>query len=62
MTIKQNQNQTPIADRTDNQQLLTDRELDRVVGGVADIVVTKRMDSTSPLLFQESLIGKSHQD
>jgi type VI protein secretion system component Hcp len=57
MTIKQNQNQTPIADRTDNQQILTDGELDRVVGGrdatkvhVSEIVVTKRMDSASPLL------------
>jgi type VI protein secretion system component Hcp len=56
MTIKTAQNQTPAVDRTDEPQLLTDRELDRVAGG---IVVTKRMDSTSPLLFQESLIGKS---
>jgi type VI protein secretion system component Hcp len=59
MTIKTAQNQTPAVDRTDEPQLLTDRELDRVAGGIGDIVVTKRMDSTSPLLFQESLIGKS---
>jgi type VI protein secretion system component Hcp len=56
MTIKTPQNQTPAVDRTDAPQPLTDRELDRVAGG---IVVTKRMDASSPLLFQESLIGKS---
>jgi type VI protein secretion system component Hcp len=42
---------------TDRQQPreLTEAELDCVYGG---IVVTKLMDSTSPLLMQEALIGK----
>jgi type VI protein secretion system component Hcp len=59
MTIKQNQNQAPVADRADKLPILTDGELDRVVGGVQDIVITKVMDATSPLLSKESLMGKS---
>jgi hypothetical protein len=59
MTIKSTQNQMPAAERTDELQLLTDGELCRVVGGndratkihVSEIVVTKQMDSTSPLLL-----------
>jgi hypothetical protein len=46
------------ADRTDDLPILTDGELDRVVGGrdttkihVSEIVVTKKMDSASPLLL-----------
>jgi hypothetical protein len=56
MTIKQNQ--THAARGSDNLQLLTDGELDRVVGGqaatkihVTEIVITKKQDSTSPLFF-----------
>jgi hypothetical protein len=59
MTIEQNQNQTPVADRADKLPILTEGELDRVVGGVQEIVITKRMDSTSPLLLNEELIGKA---
>jgi type VI protein secretion system component Hcp len=55
MTIK-TKNQAPATDRTDDRQLLADGELDCVAGGIQ---ITKVMDATSPLLSQESLVGKS---
>jgi hypothetical protein len=55
MATKTTQNQTPAAERTDELQLLSDSELSRVVGGRPatqihqhDIVITKRMDASSP--------------
>jgi hypothetical protein len=38
---------------------LTDAELDRVSGGVSDIMITKVSDSASTSLFNESLVGKA---
>jgi type VI protein secretion system component Hcp len=48
MTIK-TQSQASAADCTDNPQLLTDRERDRVPGG--DIHIIKKVDVSSPLLM-----------
>lgn len=44
-------------DNIENQKL-TAEELEQVTGG---ITVTKQTDSTSPLLFRESLIGKGEK-
>ena len=43
-------------DRTNEARELTEAELDAVSGGLQ---VTKLMDSSSPLLMQESLVGKA---
>jgi type VI protein secretion system component Hcp len=60
MTIK-TKSQTPAAGHTDNQQILTEGELDRVMGGrdttkvhVSEIVVTKKMDSASRQLLSDA--------
>jgi type VI protein secretion system component Hcp len=54
MTIK-TQKQTA-TEGTDNLQLLTDRELDRVAGG--DFHFTRVVDKVSPYLFLGTASGK----
>jgi type VI protein secretion system component Hcp len=52
--MKIKQNQTPDAEGTDVQLLLNDGELDHVVGGIH---ITKVVDSASPKLFLEAVVG-----
>jgi type VI protein secretion system component Hcp len=57
--MKIKQNQTPAAEGTDDLHLgLNDGELDRVVGGIH---ITKVMDSASPKLFLEAVVGSGKQ-
>jgi type VI protein secretion system component Hcp len=55
MPVKATQNQLA-AEGTDNPQLLADRELDRVAGGIQ---ITKKTDASLPLLMLNCADGRT---